>query len=210
MNSTPSVDSELESLFRSGNAAHDAFLSRLFGLFSEDVVRFWCRNERAAYRDLGRPTLWKDGQFATLDFTLESRADGLRYAAELKAEMAFEGYRYLRLIDAGQLAHHSTKRAFAWLLDLAAKRSSFKVRVAARPVAIAGAILVWGASSPQGRAHVISEHGFADVLSLESMLDDLHEWADVAWQQRVSELRAWSDGMWDVLGGAVRIEDALP
>lgn len=203
MNPTPSADFELETLFRSGDSARDAFRSRLFGLFSEDIVRFWSRNERAPYRDLGRPTLWKDGQFATLDFTLESRADGLRYAAELKAEMAFEGYRYLRLIDAGQLAHHSTKRAFAWLLDLAAQRSTFEVHLAARPVEISGAILVWGASSPQGRAHVISEHGFADVLSLESMLGDLHEWADAGWQQRISELRTWSDGMWDVLSGAV-------
>jgi hypothetical protein len=208
MNPTSATDSELESLFRSGDAARDAFRSRLFGLFSEDIVRFWCRNDRATYRDIGRPTLWKSGEYATLDFTLESRADGRRYAAELKAEMAFEGYRYMRLLDASQLAHHSAKRAFAWLLELAGSPTSFEVRVAARPVEVAGAILVWGATSPAGRVDAISKCHFADVLSLEHMLQDLHSWSDPGWQSRVTELRAWSDGVWDMLGGR-RDEKAL-
>ncbi len=208
MSTTSATDSELEALFRSGDAARDAFRSRLFGLFSEDIVRFWCRNDRAVYRDLGRPTLWKNGEYATVDFTLESRADGRRYAAELKSEMAFEGYRYMRLLDSSQLAHHSAKRAFAWLLELATSPTSFEVRVGARPVEVAGAILVWGATSPAGCADVMSKYGFADVLSLESMLQDLDSWSDPGWRSRVTELRAWSDGVWDMLGGR-RDKDAL-
>lgn len=73
MNPTSATDSELELLFRSGNPARDAFRSRLFGLFSEDIVRFWCRSDRATYRDLGRPTLWKSGEYAR-STSLSSRA----------------------------------------------------------------------------------------------------------------------------------------
>jgi hypothetical protein len=46
------------------------------------------------------------------------------------------------------------------------------------------------------------------VLSLEHMLQDLHSWSDLGWQSRVTELRAWSDGVWDMLGGR-RDEEAL-
>ena len=43
--------------FRSAEPARDKYLSRLFGLFSEEVVRTWCACPEAAYLDLGRPTL---------------------------------------------------------------------------------------------------------------------------------------------------------
>lgn len=122
--------------------------------------------------------------------------------------MAFDGYRYMRLLDNSQLAHHAAKRAFAWLLELAGNPTSFEVRVAARPVEVAGAILVWGATSPAACADVISKCQFAAVLSLEHMLQDLHSWSDPGWQSRVAELRAWSDGVWDMLGGR-RDEEAL-
>jgi hypothetical protein len=46
---------------------------------------------------------------------------------------------------------------------------------------------------------LIQSCGFADVLSLDSMLDDLRSWADPASRQRVNELRAWSVGLFDGL-----------
>jgi len=42
----------------------------------------------------------------------QSRADGRRYVAEQKSELAFEAYRYLRLQEPVQLTHHSGRRAF--------------------------------------------------------------------------------------------------
>jgi hypothetical protein len=41
--------------------------------------------------------------------------------------------------------------------------------------------------------------GFADVLSLETMIDDLREWEDPAWNLRVDEMRAWANGLFDGL-----------
>ncbi len=73
-----------ERLFRTQIPARDNFRSRLFGLFSEEIVRAWGRNEQAAYRDIGRPTLWQDDRFATLDFTLERRRDGARFVPNRK------------------------------------------------------------------------------------------------------------------------------
>lgn len=47
----------LEDLFNTGNAARDNFRSRLFGMFSEDVVRYWAANEKSPYGCIGRPTI---------------------------------------------------------------------------------------------------------------------------------------------------------
>lgn len=46
---------------------------------------------------------------------------------------------------------------------------------------------------------MIAAYGFADVLSIEAMLDDLRAWGDPAWRARVTELREWSDGLFDGL-----------
>jgi len=68
--------SHFQTLFHSQNASRDAFLSRLLGIFSEEIVRLWCDDLRAPYKNLGRPTI-KDATSSrgtTLDFTFQSRS----------------------------------------------------------------------------------------------------------------------------------------
>ncbi len=107
--------------FRSAEPARDNYLSRLFAFFAEDIVRAWCSYPLARYEDLGRPTLLGQGETRghTLDFTLRKRETGVPLVAELKSELAHEGYRYLTLADPSQLLHHSGKPAFAKLLQVA-------------------------------------------------------------------------------------------
>jgi len=192
-------DSTFGRLFWTSDVPRDNFRSRLFGLFSEEIVRYWSENERAPYRNLGRPTLWSGGEFATIDFTLQSRADGRRYVAEQKSELAFEAHRYLRLQEPAQLTHHAGRRAFDWFLDMGRDPTSHEVRIGGRPANVAGAILIWGAVDPRGRSSATEAFGFADVLSLESMVEDLAAWGDQRWQARLRELRAWSDELFDGL-----------
>lgn len=183
-----------EAIFQSDNRARDKFLSRYFGLLSEDLVRQWCRRTEAVYEDLGRPTLYAPGEQrgSTLDFTLRHRATGKTFVAELKCELEYENYRYLRLSEPGQLGHH-TSTAFKKLLTVASHPHALESRVAAKPLHVDGAILIWGATTPQGREAVMHDHGFADVLSVEEMLVDLHRWGDSHWQQRVAEVRVWTE-----------------
>jgi hypothetical protein len=108
----------------------DKFMSRLFSLFSEEVVRAWCACPEAPYEDLGRPYLVARGERYghTLDFTLRSRATGETYVAELKCELEYEGYRYLRLSDVEQLKHHGGA-AFKKLPAVARDPGSLQMRV---------------------------------------------------------------------------------
>ncbi len=150
-----------EDIFRSADTGRDNFLARVFGIFSEDVVRHWCRNPAAKYEDLGRPTVFTpEGGLHTLDFTLRHRQTGKTYASEMKCELAFEGYRYLRLVDCDQLTHH-TGAAFARFLELAHPGHDLTVKLAGRPLRIDGAVLVWGATTSEGAEAVRSTIGIA-------------------------------------------------
>jgi hypothetical protein len=165
-----------EDFFRSETPARDKFLSRLFGLFSEDVVRHWSGCPEAQYQNLGRPYLRPVGETKgyTLDFTLRNR-DAKTFVAELKCELEWDHYKYLRLTDASQLAHHT--------------------------LAVNGAVLVWGATTPAGCEAVRSTYGFADVLSVEAMLDDLRRWHCESWSVRVAEVGTWCSELTEFLGG---------
>lgn len=73
------------------------------------------------------------------------------------------------------------------------------VKVKGRPTEFAGAIIIGGATTPEGRTAAMKTYGFADVLSLEEMLRDLRDWDDAAWRSRVAVFRGWADGMFDGL-----------
>lgn len=189
-----------DRFFRTMEPARDKYLARLFGLFSEQIVRCWSAVPEAAYEDLGRPTLLEPGESrgSTIDFTLRSRAAGKVYVAEMKCELEYENYRYLRLADPAQLRHH-TSTAFERFLRVAKDPTSMTVRLRGKPLAVDGAVLVWGAVEPEGRARVMAEHAIADVLSLEAMVDDLDRWSPPEWRAFVGRYRDWTNELFDFL-----------
>jgi hypothetical protein len=190
----------LEEVFHSQEAGRGAFLSRLFAFFSEEVCRAWCACDAAPYENLGRPTVGASGgaRGHTLDFTLRDRATGQTYVAEMKCEIQFEQYRYLRLIRPDQLDHHSSP-AFRAFLEVATNPGDHAVSVGGAPVAVDGAILVWGCVTPEGVAATKDRYGFADILDVESMLAQLAEWRPAAWADYVETRRRWVDELFHAL-----------
>lgn len=191
-----------DQVFKTDIPRRDKFLSRLFGLFSEEVVQVWCDHPGSPYLNRGRPTLYEPGdpkERSTLDFLLES-GDGRIYVAELKCELEFDNYRYLRLEHPGQLAHH-TGRAFRRFLQFAKNPRSLNVRIAGKDHTADGAILVWGAITDEGREAVMKATGLADVLSVEHMIADLNQWKPEGWTALVDERRRWSSALFDYLNG---------
>ena len=190
-----------EKVFRSDSLRRDNFLARLFGIFSEELVRAWCACPQAPYTDLGRPTLRAPGEVRghTLDFTLRHRRTGRTYAAELKCWITWENYGYMRLTRGAQL-ERLTDPAFAKFLALAHNPAAYQVSVAGRPAEIDGAILVWGAATPEGRS-AAAAYGVADVLTVENMVNDLNAWQSAGWQDFIAERRAWAGELFNYLTG---------
>ena len=186
----------LEQFFPSTDVKRDNFLSRVFGIFNAEIVRAWCANPNSSLVDLGRPTIYaSEGKRHTLHFTFQDEA-GRTFVAEMKCELAHDGYRYLRLTDSTQLDHH-TGAAFLRFLEMAVPGHSLEAKVRGTPIMVDGVMLVWGATTPAGVESVKSHRGIADVLSVEVMVDDLRRWNDPEWTQRVDQLRGWCSEMFD-------------
>lgn len=186
----PAAES-LRTIFRTDYPSRDKFLSRLFGIFNEEIIRIWCRDSRSPYVDLGRPSVLAPNSDRTsvLDFTLEHTKSGSRFVAEMKCEMEYENYKYLVLTDPSQLEHHK-KKAFADLLVATRTPNTVTVTVAdgyhRRPVEAVGGILIWGSVSAEGRTAVIDKYGFADVISLEESMADLNRWNSLEFKEYVT------------------------
>lgn len=186
--------SSFDRVFRTHRRERDNFLSRLFGIFSERIIACWASDPRAPYESLGRPTLREPGQRKghTLDFTLRSRATGQAFIAEMKCEIAYEGFKYFELSSPVQLTHH-TKPAFEAFLRACREPSHFDILVRRKPTIIAGGILIWGRCTPAGRTAVLEKFGFADVLVIEQILADLVAWENASFAQLIGDHATWSN-----------------
>lgn len=191
-----------ELIFRreGAEAARAKFLSRLFGVFAEEVVRLWATDERSPYRGLGRPTLTPVGSDKgyTLDFTLQDRLTEKLYVAEMKCEIEYQNFRYFVLEGVWQLAHHS-KPAFKAFLDAANGISEQRVAVNGKQVKVDGAILIWGSVTDAGRSAVITELGLHDVLSVANVCSDLANWHHDEYAALIAKRRTWTTDLFDGL-----------
>ena len=178
------------------------FLARVFGIFSEKIVRLWSASAGAGarYEDLGRPTVHFDDDEATrstLDFTLRDKASKKTYVAEMKCEIEYRNFRYFVLTSPDQLKPKMTKPAFRSFLRAAREPSAARVTVPSprRSVPVDGAILIWGAATQRGCADVREKFKLADVLTVESMVDDLTRSHDEAYVAMLEDRRKWLNEM---------------
>lgn len=193
--------SNFDNLFN-GDRRRANFISRILGLFSEEIVDIWCRDSRSPYTNLGRPTMDVPNRTRglTLDFTLQDDATGKILVAEMKAWFAYESGRY-REASLSTLTRAAQYFGPAWDIFLATAKnpSETAARIGGVPTEIDGAVLVWADVADFERQNLIAEYGFADVLSTEAILKDLQQWRNLEWIHRVRDLRAWTNQLFDAL-----------
>ncbi len=170
------------------NGRRGKFLSRVFGIFSEEVVRIWCRDENSAYVDIGRPTIFNSiGKYVTLDFSMKD-LNGRIFVSELKCEIEYQNYKYATLTSAEQLVHHK-KEAFS--LFCAAATEKVAVKISGQNIESSGAILIWGDATEDGISGVKAMHGFHDILTISNMVRDLNRWKNQEFAGMLSERESW-------------------
>ena len=182
-----------------GQSRRDKFLSRIFGIFNEEIVRIWSMNDRSPLTDLGRPTIYDhDGKYYTLDFLFQDD-NGQLFVTEMKCELEYQKYRYLTLQDPQQLDHHKNKRAFQLLLELAKNPHGYVIKRQGEVVEVDGTGLVWGRATPEGISASKNHYGFDHILSVESIVEDLIDWQDQQYCEFIEQYRKWSHELFDGL-----------
>ena len=198
------MSEKFTSIFQKASApeARAKYLSRIFGIFSEEIVRVWASDPHSPYQDIGRPTLKKVGESkgATLDFTFLHKESGQLLVVEQKCEIEYQNFKYLVLNDLKQLDHNK-KDAFLALLDAAAKRPNRLVFVNKKEVKIDGAILIWGAVTTEGRKRVMDAKGFFDILTIEEIINDLQIWNSGPYRSLLEHRHLWANEMFEALLG---------
>ena len=190
--------------FESGCDERAKFLSRVFGIFSEKVMKLWFEDPRSPYSDLGRPTLYDSSDSRhTLDFTLQRSPTSPVYVAEMKCEIQYENFKYMTLEAADQIQHHVKGAAFQKFLRLADISPGITTKVDGREIDPAGAILVWGAVTEQGRAATIDRFGLHDVISAEDAIADLQKWGNTEFASLIRRRADWMSELANSLTGTV-------
>ncbi len=189
------MNNQFVSIFKQSQAplARGKFLSRVFGIFSEEIVRVWTNDPNSPYADLGRPTLRQDhnSKGHTLDFTLRDNLSKKTFVAEMKCEIEYQDFRYLILSEIKQLEHHK-KDSFAAFLDIANNPKSYRTYVEKKILEVDGAILIWGAVTSGGRQIVKQAFGFSDILTIAEMITDLNNWRNEEFRDLVKSRAQWS------------------
>lgn len=193
---------KFEKLFDKRSTDRDKFLSMIFGIFSEKIALIWCNSYSSNYTNLGRPTikpLNSNEQGKTLDFTLKSKTTGNLYVTEMKCEIQYENYKYLKLNSSKQFEHHKTKTAFRWLLELAQKPEDFDIKIKGQKIKTNGAILIWGVVDKEKKTEICRQTGFKDILSVEHMINTLIKEKNKEYEGFINEINSWTNYLYDNL-----------
>jgi hypothetical protein len=117
----------------------------------------------------------------------------------MKCEIAYENYTSMILKDHSQLERHAAGRAFKMFLELASTPEAFRIMAKGRPLPVAGAVMIWGATTPQGRDDVLSHTSVTDDLSVEEEISKLTTTRNAEYLAFVEEQRRWCGGLFDYL-----------
>jgi len=184
------------------NEPRDKFLSRIFGIFSEEIVRIWCRSKKSPFEDIGRPTIYdeleKTGRGSTLDFTFQDKETKKKYVSEMKCEIQFENFKYLELNSVDQLAHHN-KPAFQRFLGIANEPKKYSVKVQGKKMNVDGAILVWGKTNQASIKEICEATNLTNILSVENMINDLIEIKDNNYLEFLNQKQEWINHLFNGL-----------
>ena len=175
-----------------GKSKRDKFLSRVFGIFNEEIIRIWCRNENSPFEDCGRPTVYVDEKRYTLDFLLKDK-DGNLYLTEMKCELEYQKYKFLKLSESSQVSRHNKKPAFKAFLETAVNPSSYIIKCKKEKVHVKGAVLIWGSIFSKEVENILKEYSLSYILSTEEIINNLIDWKDDEYISFVGQYKEWSN-----------------
>lgn len=175
------------------NEPRDKFMSRVFGIFNEEIVRIWCKSEVSHYEDIGRPTIYdryRTGRGSTLDFTLKDKESNKIYISEMKCEIQYENFKYLQLDSIKHLNHHN-KPAYEKFLGVAATPQKYIVKVKGEETKVDGAILIWGKTEAKSIKQICESTNLTNILSLENIINNLIKIKDKCYFELLNQKQEW-------------------
>ena len=154
-------------------------LSRVFAIFSEDIMRLYFNGVNSKYSDLGRPSRKKGRDGPVWDFTIED--DGKLYVAEMNCEISLDGYKYACLDSEKWVKRQEDSNNFGVLMKIAKGEDRKPVRISSSTDKALrdgfvpdGVVIIWGSVDSSTRQSLIAKYDkLHDVLSVEDAISKL-------------------------------------
>lgn len=175
-----------------------SFLSRVFGIFREEIVKYWVDNDQCEYEDLGRPTIIKksDGGKVTLDYTFKKGE-----TVFIVEQKNFYGYSNGRLAEIStsetfieafeQWSKSKAKQTLAWDYFLNFDPNNYIVQVNKQETLVDGRILIWADYTNEGKQMLMEKLNLKDIISVNEILNDLRKWGDKKYLEFITSREKW-------------------
>jgi hypothetical protein len=116
----------------------------------------------------------------------------------MKCEIEYQNFRYFVLEHVNQLEHHK-KPAFEAFLKAARPAADQMIFVGGKRITNNGAILIWGAVTPEGRDGAIKSKGFHEVLSIDEICKGLASWKCPQYTTLIEQRQKWCNELFNGL-----------
>ena len=196
------------------NGKHDkdykraSYLSRVFGIFYEDLIKYCWAEEGYSLR--GRPSVYDmDDNYLkkTYDYMVEK--NGKKFIVEAKCYVAYQNFTEMelttRLLD--KYATPSDNSAFQFFLKLGSEKELFNkykfyysdVKTGEKnPFSPDGKILIWArvTKDEDEKKRIKEKYNFSDLLSVEEMINKNKK--NDAYKY-IQDLKNWTDDLFKKL-----------
>ncbi len=191
------------------------YLSRLIGLFGEEISEKWLANDNSAYSNFGRPTIYwiEEGKKkrATLDFLIER--EGKIYIVEQKNFFAYNKGR-LRTIDSSDdfrkafASWNTTKNKAtpAWKIFNSFEQHEYEIKIGKKEYRkLDGKVVFWSDLIEADKDYflTLSEElnrtRYNDAIGLVQMINDLKRWKDTDYEALIENYIQWNKDLFDNL-----------
>lgn len=181
----------------------NSFIAKVFGAFNEDIVRIWANRNNSKYKNLGRPTIYRnnEGKRNTLDFTMKERKTGKIYISEMKSWISYKNNKFLELnksIDL--LSINDIPESLRWFLNVGNDISNYDVNVNGpelkkEKVIPEGTILIWPKFKSEDKDYCLKKYRLFDLLSLENIIIDLNNEKNEEYFLLLKEKEDWFNAL---------------
>lgn len=187
---------KLTHIFKANNKKENAFLTKVFGAFSEEIIECCLKYPLCEYKNLGRPTIYfkkengvKFTPSSTLDFLFQKKTNsgtGNVYLVEQKSLFSYDNGNLLCMSDDSSLVRYDRwskqkLKTKAWedflntknIKKQLSKEYQIKYKKNIEVEKLKGNILIWGKWE---MSCDFSKRDIDIVLSIEDMINDMHLW----------------------------------
>ena len=182
------------------NSKQVNFLSRIVGVFSEEIVRFWLENERCKYINIGRPQVSTSGdpKNYTLDFLLQNTKTKKYFIAEQKCFFGFKNGTLKKISEVEtftmEFEKWSTKKSIstiAWDRFINFDKDTSVVSNKQKKYSVSGKVLIWASYDKKAKENFQKKYKLSDVISFEHIIRDLKDWSDESYIKFIKEKQKW-------------------